>query len=221
MQVGLGGPGQDIKQAAKEVRHHPNCRGTRVGAGGTVQKRATLRLSPAQPAIPAHPKLAIWSQPGPGVRLLGRASTGGGGGGAWASPISSQQDRGEVPPVTPVDGARLRTAAAENAVFAVPVNAPFRSHTHRATPRVVRQPSETVLYREFPTPSRKRGGVLVDGVVGGAVGDEVRRIPAEMGAFLKRGTSFSCISVCEIATGARSRTVEFSWWPIQASELSR
>jgi len=56
-QVGLGGPGQDIKQAAKEVRHHPNRRGTRVGAGGTVQKRATLRLSPAQPAIPAHPKL--------------------------------------------------------------------------------------------------------------------------------------------------------------------
>lgn len=31
----------------------------------------------------------------------------------------------------------------------IPVNDPCQSHTHRATPRVVRQPSETVLYREF------------------------------------------------------------------------
>ena len=34
-------------------------------------------------------------------------------------------------------------------VSPIPVNDPCRSHTHRATPRVVRQPSETVFYREF------------------------------------------------------------------------
>ena len=43
----------------------------------------------------------------------------------------------------------------------VPVNNPCRSHTHRATPRVVRQPSETVLYREFPSDPASRRGRLV------------------------------------------------------------
>ncbi len=53
----------------------------------------------------------------------------------------------------------------------VPVNNPCRSHTHRATPRVVRQPSETVLYRELSRePRRKAGFLFAPGGLGRGLG---------------------------------------------------
>ena len=43
------------------------------------------------------------------------------------------------------------------------VNDPCRSHIHPATPRVVGQPSETVLYRELQGPRPKDAALFVYG----------------------------------------------------------
>ncbi len=54
------------------------------------------------------------------------------------------------------------------------VNDPCRSHIHPATPSVVGQPSETVLYREFEAAASDRGGFrLVWLCLAGAQGSRV------------------------------------------------
>ena len=60
----------------------------------------------------------------------------------------------------------------------VPVNNPYRSHTHRATPRVVRQPSETVLYRELQGPRPSAAALFVYSS-GASLGCAQARVPRD------------------------------------------
>lgn len=133
------------------VRHYPNRRGLGVGAGEGRKKTCAFETRHRAAGDSGPPDTPIRSRPVVGVRLLSLAATDGRGGRTRASPISSRRDRAEVTSRRQWTWPEYLYPAGgpENAVSAVPVNDPRQSHTHRATPRVVRQPSETVLYREL------------------------------------------------------------------------
>ena len=122
----------------------------RRGAGGGA-KTCDFETQPRAAGDSCPPDTPIRSQPVVGVRLLGLAATGGRVGRMRATPISSRRTARRSPRDANGRGWSICTplAALKTRFPLVPVNDPYQSHTHRGTPRVVRQPSETVLYREF------------------------------------------------------------------------